>query len=230
MILIAGLFALFIGLGIWQLERAGQKRRLHDQLQQRTAASPIVLNESDQRYLDAAYMAFRRVRVSGCFDPETVVFIDNRMRSGRFGYEVLNPFRIGCDRAWILVNRGWIPASMDRRRLPRVETPQTRLELSGIARAPARKGLPFGKPYVEELGGSRYRVQAVDIEVLSGLLDRPLRKYLVALDRDSPAGFLREWPQLGSGAERHIAYAVQWFGIALVWLFVSLVQRRRARR
>ena len=97
-----GLFLLFIGLGVWQLDRAAQKRTIHEQQLQRTADTRVNLNDSDQRYLDLSYMVYRRVRASGCFDVDTVLFVDNRVLGGRIGYEVVSPFQIGCDRAWWL--------------------------------------------------------------------------------------------------------------------------------
>ncbi|MGH8262128.1 MAG: SURF1 family cytochrome oxidase biogenesis protein, partial [Steroidobacterales bacterium] len=38
---------------------------------------------------------------------------------------------------------------------------------------------------------------------------------ILLLDRDQPDGFTREWTPPGFGPERHIAYAIQWFGLAL---------------
>jgi surfeit locus 1 family protein len=62
--------------------------------------------------------------------------------------------------------------------------------------------------------------QALDHKVLPGL---------VLLDQDQPDGFERVWQaRIDMGSERHLSYAVQWFGfaIAAIALFVVLGFRR----
>ena len=60
-------------------------------------------------------------------------------------------------------------------------------------------------------------------------LDRKVLPGLVLLDADQPDGYERAWQaRTDMGSERHLGYAVQWFGFALaaVALFVVLGFRR----
>ena len=56
---------------------------------------------------------------------------------------------------------------------------------------------------------------AADLHPLLGTRVWTPTTELVLLDAREPQGFLRQWQAPGFGPERHIAYAVQWFGLAL---------------
>jgi surfeit locus 1 family protein len=59
-------------------------------------------------------------------------------------------------------------------------------------------------------------VQVVDSEKLSKRLGYPLFDFQIELDKESPDGFKREWQATQiMPPEQHIAYAIQWFGLAL---------------
>jgi surfeit locus 1 family protein len=60
-------------------------------------------------------------------------------------------------------------------------------------------------------------------------LGRKVLPGLVLLDLDQPDGFERVWQaRIDMGSERHLSYAVQWFGfaIAAIALFIVLGFRR----
>src|SRR5437879_9544516 len=60
---------------------------------------------------------FQRVSVTGRLEAARQFLLDNRSYRGRSGYEVLTPFtRAGA--AVLLVDRGWVPFSGSRARLP----------------------------------------------------------------------------------------------------------------
>jgi surfeit locus 1 family protein len=60
-------------------------------------------------------------------------------------------------------------------------------------------------------------------------LDRKVLPGLVLLDANQPDGYERVWQaRVDMGSERHLSYAVQWFGFALaaIALFIVLGFRR----
>ena len=93
-----------IALGVWQADRAEQKRALGAQQQ--------------------------RIAVHGEFLAERTLLLDNKLRGRRAGYEVLTPLRL-ADGIHVLVNRGWIEAPPRRDRLPAVSTPSGRVRIEG---------------------------------------------------------------------------------------------------
>ncbi len=60
---------------------------------------------------------FQRLSVTGTLDGAHQFLLDNRSWRGTAGYEVLTPLRRPAART-LLVDRGWVPFTGSRRRLP----------------------------------------------------------------------------------------------------------------
>ncbi|MEP3332782.1 SURF1 family protein [Sedimentitalea sp.] len=109
LISVALLALLFIGLGVWQIERLAWKRDLIDRVQTHLAAEPVPLDTvfdlapEDQEY--------RRVQVSGVFDHTAETFTKAVTELGG-GYWVITPLRVDGGQT-VLINRGFVPP--DRR-------------------------------------------------------------------------------------------------------------------
>ncbi|MGH8657749.1 MAG: SURF1 family protein [Gammaproteobacteria bacterium] len=213
--------ALFTGLGVWQLERAEQKRELKEIYMKRSKLNPLgpkglVLGRS------AEVVAWRRVRAYGRYDASTTVLLDNQILNGIPGYFVLTPFRMQLQGYWVLVNRGWIPLQGDRRWVPQIVTEEKETEITGLARPLYRPAIMLGEDEPERLSATVWRVLSVDPERLAAKVKHRLLPLVIELDPAGSSGFRREWRIPGTGEERHIAYAVQWFAFAAVVLVLSL--------
>jgi len=217
-------FALFTSLGVWQLERAEEKRALEATYARRAEAPPVPFAEVDGARPD---LEGRRVEATGTFDAQHQFLLDNVTRRGVAGYHVLTPLRLG-DGA-VLVNRGWVPAGPRRSRLPSVPAREGREQVAGTLAVPAERFL-LGPAGYEASGKWPRVVQAVRPARMAAALGYPLRSYLIRLDPGQPGGFVREWrPHLGLSPARHQGYAVQWFALALTVLVVYVALRRRRR-
>ncbi len=228
MVLVGATAMAFVFLGMWQLERADEKRRLLDIHAERAAAEASPLATVGRDVTEAAH---RRVEVSGTFWKERQILRDNRIHEGRAGYHVLTPFFPAGVNAVLLVNRGWIPWGPRREELPRFDTPLTEVRLTGTLRVPPERTMVLGPE--EPHGGTWPRiVQTVDIPALSGALGSDLLPYVMLLDPAAPAGFVREWSPLygGIGPEKHRAYALQWFTFAALMVVLSIAAARRGAR
>ena len=76
-------------------------------------------------------------------------------------------------------------------------------------------------------------VQVVDVAILSERLGYPLRMYQIELDATVPEGYKREWKtNVPIPPEKHLAYAVQWFALALTLtvLFIWMGIRNRSEQ
>ena len=102
-LLVAGLIFQFIGLGFWQLDRGNEKSSLLEDMNSRAELAPVPL--SQLLSLAPAEQQWRRARVAGEYDPERYYLLDNAVRAGRVGYEVLHPLLLESN-AMVLVNRG----------------------------------------------------------------------------------------------------------------------------
>jgi surfeit locus 1 family protein len=122
----------------------------------------------------------------------------------------------------LIVNRGWIagdPARLSRPVIPAVLGAQ---DVQGYIYREANNRL-INDSHAEATWPRL--IEQVDIDAMQTVLAVPLYKFTLRLDTDSPAVLQAEWPVVTTSPERHIAYAVQWFGLAAVlavlWLFRS---------
>ena len=87
--------------------------------------------------------------------------------------------------------------------------------------------VPPGEAYTlsrdEQPTGSWPRtVQVLDVPAMANQLDTLLYPYSVRLGSDSAGALTIDWPVINVSPEKHTAYAVQWFAMALVLLLLYL--------
>lgn len=205
------LMALLVSLGCWQLDRADQKRALRSafDLQVEAPAMDLALHGVEP----VTNHAWRAVTAAGRYEPP-VLLLDNRVRDGRIGYEVLTAFRLE-DGTRILVDRGWLVAGATRTELPTIPVPTDVTALHGrLAPAPST-GLVMGDAAApESLGPDFWRLQHIDFAVLERKFAPGFLPMLVYLDATEPAGYDRNWILPAPDDGKHTAYAVQWFAMA----------------
>ncbi|SDS38034.1 Cytochrome oxidase assembly protein ShyY1 [Pseudomonas asplenii] len=212
------LLPLLVSLGFWQLHRSEQKRLLLDSYAQRRTAEPL----SVEQLHGNPDPAFRRVRLRGQFDTEHSYLLDNRMRNGRIGVELLQPFHDQASGLWLLVNRGWLP--WPQRRTPVLfNTPGQALNIDAwVYVAP---GATF-QLQADPAGAAWPRlVTAIEPDKLWTELGREGFAYELR-QAPGPGSYETDWPVVaeGMGPEKHLGYAVQWFamGLALFGLYLYL--------
>jgi surfeit locus 1 family protein len=205
----------FLSLGRWQWDRGEAKEAVWTESARAAPAEPLGMRRTD------ALPRFAHVALEGSYLPEQQFLLDNRSHQGKPGYEVLTPFLIHDGRT-ILVNRGWIPFSGYRDRLPDVsEVPSgagVYLRISGRIEDLPAAGLASGRA-PPELQAPWPRVTSFPThEELARALVRTLEPRILLLDADAPGGYVREWRPPGLDPSRHYSYAIQWWGFAVVLL------------
>jgi surfeit locus 1 family protein len=208
------LLVAFVGLGRWQWQRGEAKQAVWAEYERRAAAADLGTRDPDR--LDR----FAHVRMTGRFDTAHQFVLDNRSHAGRPGYEVLTPFMSDAGTR-LLVNRGWIPFTGRRDQLPdtafEAAAPVTltgyldELPASGLAsgRAPPPAGAEWPKL-------TSFPAHAE----LEAALGEKISRRILLLAPDSPDGYLREWKPPGLAPTRHLSYAIQWWGFAVVLLVI----------
>lgn len=220
--------AVFLGLGMWQLDRARQKSEIVTALE-RGGNAPLTTLPADSSEFGA--LAYRRVRVTGSLRGERQFLLDNRIHEGRAGFDVLVPLVRGNGDT-ILVDRGWVPATADRRPARPI-----RLQLAGEVEVRGRlwlpgPGLPLGPAVTENDGGWPRLVTRIDYAALGRALGTELQPAVIRLE-PSLSWALEPRPLTPAfGPMRHVGYAVQWFALALTVVVVTaaLWWRRKRRR
>ncbi len=202
----AVMLPILVGLGWWQLERAELKRDNALEFVARMSALPITPPGS---FEDVSYM---RVRLDGAFEGERYFLVDNQLDAGRPGYWVLAGFRAEDGRRW-LVNRGWIAAPVQRNVLPEVPVPVGRLLTIGTF-WPDTGLVPLLDEDLWE-GPWPIRVQRLNVARMSRRLENTTPRE-IRLEPFQPGSLGALSIRTSFDSERHVGYAVQWFGLSIV--------------
>lgn len=217
------LLPLLVWLGFWQLDRAEQKSELAAVWDNRQSQPAIPLDALWSAAADE--LAYRPVMVTGQFDPQHYLLLDNRIQQGKFGYEVVAVFNLqGAGDRRVLVNRGWLAGDAARRELPKVSQPDGLQTLTGtLYVAP-------GDPYLlgeQALSGEWPLVlQALEMDklgpALASRLGGEFYRHSLRLEENDAAALVANWPVVNVSSAKHNGYAVQWFSMAaaLLLLFV----------
>ena len=222
-VLVAGfllLLALFLSLGEWQLRRAAEKTLIFDRFgtgQDLPALTTPVDSERLEEY------RYRILALRGRYDSSRQFLLDSMIYQGRAGYHVLTAFRpLGAER-WLLVNRGWVRADPDRRVLPQLAVSEVVREVRGRIDTLPRPGLRLETAGPDEADNWPQVMLFPTIDELGTRLGEPLFGYQLWLDSESPDGFVRDWAPRTMAPERHVGYAIQWFGLAGVLVVMAVV-------
>lgn len=220
-LLLITLLPVLLGLGFWQLSRYQEKKELESAYNARQQMRPLslaeVLDHDDPLYLPLS--------VTGQFVPDRYFLLDNQTYQGRPGYELLMPFVTDAGQ-WLLVNRGWLP-SASRDVLPDIVTPAGRQKVTGLVYR------PLGKPFLLEdipwSSGWPRRIQALDFSRVMGALGQTLPELTLVLNKRQPGSEQYRPVTTSMKSEKHLAYAVQWFVMALVLLGLVIYRIRQPR-
>src|SRR5688500_17253159 len=107
LVLAVGAAAVFVRLGLWQLDRRAERRAWNRGVAERLVAPPVPL---DSLPSDPARARWRRVQIDGRLDLGREIALAARTYGGSPGVHLLAPLRrAGRDTA-ILINRGWVYA------------------------------------------------------------------------------------------------------------------------
>jgi surfeit locus 1 family protein len=211
----------FVLLGNWQSRRAEEKRALAAQFDQALASPPILLAPGG----DVAPLIHKHVAARGRFAAERTVFLDNKLRRGRPGYEVVTPLHLAGSDWHVVVDRGWIAAPPSRATLPDVRTPSGDVEVDGLALDRLPHALDPGAP-------PRGKVrQNLDVAAFAAETKLQLEPLVIEQHSEMPDGLSRDWPRPDFGIEKHESYAMQWYlfaALAIVLLIVLSTRRARA--
>lgn len=206
---------LFVYLGRWQWLRGNDRQEAWDRFA-RGADKVMPLGTQPL----SAVAQFQRVRVAGRYDDTHQFLLDNRSYQGRPGYEVLTPLlRTAGDVA--LVDRGWVPFSGLRTRLPGVAIQShDGITVTGRVSKLPSAGLASGRAAPSAQGSWPKVTSFPTMNQLSDAFGAPLEPDIVLLDARDPDGYVRDWHPPGLEPTRHWAYAVQWWAFAAVLLFL----------
>lgn len=210
-VVVVGLAAVFVRLGVWQLDRLEERRQANAVGEQRLDAEPAEFSLLLEQAGDTTSLEHRRAIVHGEFDVAEEVLIRSQVELGQAGFHVITPL-VRDDGSAVLVNRGWVPITMDTPPVEAAPDPGAHTLEGWVHLTQTRPTL--GQ---EEPEGDLDVLNRVDIDRIGDQTPYELAPvYLVATGESGgdlpvpvdPPDFTDEGP--------HLAYAIQWFGFAAV--------------
>ena len=222
------LCALFVRLGAWQWQRWVES----DAAWKRFARGADAVQALDARPLEELPL-FQRVSVAGRLDGQHQFLLDNSSYRGRPGYRVLTPLTRTTGGV-VLIDRGWVPFTGARARLPDVTLADAAsVAVSGRVADLPSAGLASGRAAPSPHDPWPRVTSFPRMEELASALGTPLAARILLLDPDAPGGYLRDWQPPGVAPLRHLSYAIQWWCFAalavIVWGVLSVRRARAAR-
>lgn len=203
-----------VSLGTWQMQRMIWKEGVLDEIAARIAAAPVAVPASPDPQGDR----YLSVSASGSFTGEELHILASTRHVGAM-YRVISPFET-TDGRRIMVDRGWIkPPQKDAVRPAGPATITGNLhwpdEIDGFTpKSDAEKNIWFAR----------------DVPTLADVLGtEPVLIILRETSETNPP--VTPLPIDGAAIPNdHLEYVVTWYGLAIVWVLMTVYYLRRLRK
>ena len=219
LISVAIVFVLMNGLGVWQLQRMRWKEGVIADIARTEVQAPLPVSE----LLGQVRPDWRSVQMPTCnFAPKGLIYMHSEV-AGQPGYRVLAACPVGENQADMLVDLGFVSEPLP--------------SSSGFGFAPVGRLRPFEKPGMvtpvnRPADNDWYWRSAMD---MGPSLHAALRSdYFLVTDLSASHFSLPGLqqaplnPQVTVPPERHMEYALTWFGLAwlMMGMFIAFVVKR----
>ena len=197
-----------LSLGFWQLYRLSWKLDLINQIENSLKLDPVELqNVEKKNYL--------RIKTSGQIDFEKQIYLYNLNETGKPGFEVINPIKIGNED--YLINRGWI--SFDQKNKPEINVVDQKNIIGTLMLQ--SKSSSF-KPKNEIDKNYWFTLDREDILKFTG---KNFSKYIIYLN----GNYKNPRPRVITAkiSNNHKKYAITWFSMAISILLIYLYFRKK---
>ena len=209
-------------LGLWQIDRAHEKSRLAQSIEDLSKAPAWSLADfkSDGSRWKVVH---HPVNLQGQWRADLTFFLGNRTHQGGVGFWVFTPLVLD-DGSWVLVKRGWSPRHpVDPGRTPEVPTESGRAEILGRLDSPPSQWMTLGKAdAIESTQWPQSKIlDNVDMQSLSKHWAHDIKAVVVQTDPSSQL-LRRDWPPIDLKVDTHWGYAVQWFALSLTSILLFI--------
>ncbi len=219
-------FLVLVGLGSWQVKRLFWKQDLIARIEAGLAAPPVTL---DTLPADGRAFDYRRVRLAGELLAVHNFALGALTVGGRLGASLITPMRL-ADGTVLLVDRGWLPEAELPPAEPAALARPARARIDGVL---VHIGDVRQRLFVPDNDITARRFYWLDREALARLVGAPVAPFLLhAQEAEPPELLATVLPVRANLPNRHLGYAVTWFGLAasLLVIYVVFGFRRGAER
>ena len=220
--------AFLIGLGTWQMQRLAWKQGLIGAIAERTHAVPVPLAAVEGRAAEGGDPEYARVTVEGRLlnDHELHFYaFDERLGPG---YHVVTPLK-RADGSIVFVNRGFVPQDRKDPATRAAGQPTGDVKIVGLVRAPSPAGL-----FTPDNDPAKNTWYWYDLDAMAAAALAPGKSPVVPfivdaeVDPGLPGGFPKGGVTRLELPNRHLEYALTWYGLAaaLVAVFAAFAVTR----
>jgi surfeit locus 1 family protein len=215
--------ALLVGLGVWQLQRLGEKEALIASVEAGMKASPAPL--ADALRSGPAESEYHHVQLRGRFLHDKEAYVFSRGAMGAVGMDIVTPL-VQDNGETVLVDRGFVPEALHDPKTREPGQVKGEVSVTGVLRLPQRPGLFTPAP---NIAARLWFVK--DVPDMAKILGVEVPPVLIEADATpNPGG----WPLGGQTRVEfpndHLQYAITWFGLALALSAVYLTYHRSRGR
>lgn len=210
-----------LALGTWQMQRLAWKTNLIQGMESRISAPAVDLPVGA---LDVGEWEYRRVRVSGRFLHDKEFHLLAVSRNGQHGYQIVTPLRRATD--VVLVNRGWVPRERKEAATRPAGQVAGDVTIAGVVRKPWGQGL-----FVPDNDSARnlwFFGDAAAMRRAAAISGPDL--FVEAVAEPVPGGLPVGGQTRLDIPNRHLQYALMWYGFAVALAAIYVLWHRRERR
>lgn len=231
-ILAAAALAVLVGLGTWQVQRKQWKEALIAKIAARIAAPPTPMARIEEAARSGGDIEYTHVSVRGRFHHDKERYFYAPGPAG-LAWHVYTPLEYAPS-SFVWINRGVVPDDSKAPRTRPAGQITGEAEVTGLARAPARR-----TPFTPDNDVAHNLWYWPDLTALTAsAFAAPLpRTAPLSIDADRqpepPGGLPRGGVTRLDLPNRHLEYAVTWYGLALTLIGVYVafaVDRLRKRK
>lgn len=223
---------ILVSLGLWQLSRATEKELI---LQNLNSQQDIELVDSSYlQNLPTQNFYPHQIKLRGHFEMQNLWVLDNQVKNHVLGGNLIMPFvveeqgfktKLFIDFGWVSYNTERLPNQQNWQswlaKFTQIHSPAHQVELS-LFITPLQHNL-FMSKLVEQRDGWQF-VGQISTQLIEKQAKTRALPILGILDEKSPLALLIERPLINMPPEKHTAYAVQWFLLALALNLIILIK------
>ena len=207
-----------ISLGMWQIERANEKKLIIANYDKLLVSAPIALQKNQM------LNNWQPIETTGTYQ-DTIVYEDNAINNGKAGFKVYHLFR-NDDGTFIFIHRGFIERNLIKNNLPEVEIPTEKKSIYGTTL------FKQNNTFVKNIEESDSRIiqefnASLLIDKYPMLKDKYLHPFLFNLDIRDVNKYQPIEKPVNMTASKHIGYAIQWFGLCAALIILTIYAFRR---
>jgi surfeit locus 1 family protein len=197
-----------LSLGSWQLYRLNWKLNLISEIENSLKNNPVELSKSDKKN-------YLRIKTSGQIDFDKQIYLYNLNKSGKPGFEVINPILIGDEN--YLINRGWI--SFDQKNQSEINF-LNEDKIIGTLKLQTKASI--FKPENDIENNYWFTLNREDVFKYTG---KNFSNFIIYLNGD----YKTPEPKVITAniSNNHKKYAITWFSMAISILLIYLYFRRK---